>query len=120
MGTDVAGKVVEGILAKPDIPISVLILLLVIGGLFYLLIRSYKQNDKIAEQLEDNYTLMSTLVQISNTDHETMVRNQDILQRFDVCLNHTTTQLNNLFNELRSHRDECNRKVFNVNSIMGK
>lgn len=120
MGTEVAEKVVSSIIAKPDVPTSILILILVIIGLFYLLIRSYKQNDKIAEQLESNYNVMVTLVQLSNTDHETIVKNQDILQKFDICLNHTITQLNNLFSELRSHRDECNRKVFNVNSIMGK
>lgn len=108
--TAVAGKIIEGVLNRPDVPISILILLLVIVGLFYLLIRSYKQTDKITDQLEDNNKLMSTLIQLTNTDHEATMVNRDILQRFDVCLGNFNLQLGSVTQELRSHRDECNRK----------
>ena len=112
--TAIIEKVTEGIISKPDVPISILVLILVIAGLFYLLIRNYKQTDKIADQLEKNNTLMSTLIQLTNTDHEATITNRDILQRFDVCLTNQTTQVGNLFTELRAHRDECNRKLYDI------
>jgi len=114
-GTAIIEKIAERVVEKPDTPISISILMLVIIGLFYLLIRSYKQTDKIAEQLEKSNSLISTLIQLTNTDHEATVINRDILQRFDVCLTNTTTQLANLLAELRLHRDECNRKNFKNN-----
>lgn len=110
MGETIADKIVTGVLNRPDVPISILILLLVICGLFYLLIRSYKHTDKISDQLEKSNSLMSTLIQLTNTDHEATIINRDILQKFDVCLGNFNLQLNNINQELRSHRDECNRK----------
>lgn len=108
--TAIVEKIADGIVSKPDVPISILILLLVIVGLFYLLIRNYKQTDKVADQLENNNKLMSTLIQLTNTDHEATIINRDILQRFDVSLGNTNVQLNNMVQDLRLHRDECNRK----------
>lgn len=116
-GTAVAEKITDAIISRPDVPISILVLILVIAGLFYLLIRSYKQTDKITDQLEKSNTLIATLIQLTNTDHEATITNRDILQRFDVCLTNVTTQIANLFTELRSHRDECNRKTFDNNKL---
>ena len=108
--TAIIEKVAESVISRPDVPISILVLVLVIAGLFYLLIRSYKQTDKISDQLEKSNALISTLIQLTNTDHEATIINRDILQRFDVCLGNFNLQLSTISQELRSHRDESNRK----------
>ena len=112
--TAIIEKVAESVISRPDVPISILVLILVIIGLFYLLIKNYKQTDKIVNQLEKSNALISTLIQLTNTDHEATIINRDILQRFDVSLTTQTIQIGNLFNELRAHRDECNRKIYDL------
>lgn len=108
-------KVTEQILARPDIPFALLMCLLVIGGLFYLLLKSYKRADKVAEQLEKQNTLMATIIQLVETQHGASLTNRDIIQRVEVCISNASLQINNIFGELKSHRDECNRKLIGGN-----
>jgi hypothetical protein len=116
-GGVIAEQVVDKILAKPDIPFALLICLLAIVGLFYLLLKSYKQNDKAVEQLEKQNTVMATIIQLLDTQHEASLTNRDIIQRVEICVSNASLQINNMFGELKSHRDECNRKI--INNVSG-
>lgn len=107
----VAEKITDQIMNRPDVPISLLLCLLVIGGLFYLLLKSYNQNDKAVIQLEKQNELMATIIQLLDTQHDATLTNRDIMQRIEVAVSNQSLQINNMFSELKSHRDECNRKL---------
>lgn len=111
-------KIAEQIISKPDVPIALLICLLVISGLFYLLMKSYNRNDKLATSLESISNSLSTIIQLTNIDHEATIKNRDILQNLDVCVSNnklaienTNTQIGNVLSEIRSHKEDCIRKV---------
>jgi hypothetical protein len=110
-GGVIAEKITDQILNRPDVSVSLLIALLAISGLFYLLLRSYKQNDKAVIQLEKQNELMATIIQLLDTSYDATITNRDILQRVEVCVSNISLQTNNMLSELKSHRDECNRKI---------
>jgi hypothetical protein len=103
-------KITDNILTRPDIPLALITAFLTISFLFYLLMRSYKYNEKIVIQLESQNTLMATMLQLINEEHRATIDNREIIQRIEISSSNNSIQINNLFSELKSHRDECNRK----------
>jgi hypothetical protein len=111
-GAVLVEKTAEKILEKPDVPIALLFCLLIIGFLFYIVLRNYKTLDKLTQGLESHNVLLAKLYQMIEITNDAGNTSRDLIQRIEICTSNNTLQLNNLSTDFKSHRDECNRKIF--------